>query len=284
MAVSTQDPVKLLQEVDQGSERPHVKILETPFPMGKEMTHSVPFSAEWTLVGLRMDDCSHVVAVLMDWVHPRWRREVDEVTVVQVATLDDGQALDALKKFRNQWTFRQGHGKSLILKVQVSAPRGVQVLHTLVDSGCEGSCIHCDVVKRLGLKTTQLTHPIPVFNADGQPNVGGLVREMVRLEMEVQGRWERSTFAVVELGAGELFLGYDWLHIANPFIDWQMGQVLFQHCVALDPDEEAESGLSGGHLELGFDGGLHGASPGKSHVNTLATPGQGRPPCSPKGS
>ena len=35
---------------------------------------------------------------------------------------------------------------------------------------------------------------------------------------------------VVNLGKHEIFLGFDWLKLHNPLIDWQKKTLLFAHC------------------------------------------------------
>jgi hypothetical protein len=67
--------------------------------------------------------------------------------------------------------------------------------------------------------------------------------EVVRLDIEVAGRPEHSTFAVVDLGGGEVFLGYDWLQEANPTIDWAAGRLIFKSEILysdLNPTQEEE--------------------------------------------
>ncbi|PFH47816.1 hypothetical protein AMATHDRAFT_131177, partial [Amanita thiersii Skay4041] len=40
----------------------------------------------------------------------------------------------------------------------------------LLDSGCMGSCINQEFIKKHWLNTTPLPHPIPVYNANGTKN------------------------------------------------------------------------------------------------------------------
>jgi hypothetical protein len=157
-------------------------------------------------------------------VHPQRRLELDEEAVTLIITSTDDEALEALEELCNRRTFQRGNGHSLTLPVLVEVDSWHHCLKGLVDSGCKGSCINCHVVERLGLKMKKLAQTIPVFNTDRQPNMGGPVTEAVRLNMEIAGWPEPSTFTVVDLSGGEVFLGHDWLQAANPAIDWAAGQ------------------------------------------------------------
>ena len=54
-------------------------------------------------------------------------------------------------------------------------------MKALIDSGCTGSCINENFVKKHGLNTTELPKSIPVFNADGSSNIAGRLTHMVQL-------------------------------------------------------------------------------------------------------
>ncbi|KIJ06068.1 hypothetical protein PAXINDRAFT_40836, partial [Paxillus involutus ATCC 200175] len=69
--------------------------------------------------------------------------------------------------------------------------------------------------------------PIPVYNADGTLNQGGMITHHVTLRMIIGHHSEQITFGVTDLGKGELFLGHEWLKCHNPSINWQMGSVKF---------------------------------------------------------
>jgi hypothetical protein len=195
--------------------------------------------------------------MLLKWVHPQRRLELDEEAIVLIATSTDDEALEALKELCNWRTFWWGNGHSLTLPVLVEADSHHH-LEGLVDSGCEGSCINWDVVKRLGLKTKKLTWTILVFNADGHPNTGGPVTEIMQLNIEVAGWPEWSILTVVDQGGGEIFLGHDWLQVANPAIDWAAGWLVFRRRVPyldlnLTQEDELMEEFGIGQLMLWID-------------------------------
>ena len=49
----------------------------------------------------------------------------------------------------------------------------------MMDTGCTGSCIHRDLVRRMELTMIPFDQPIAVFNADGTPNIGGSLTHYV---------------------------------------------------------------------------------------------------------
>ncbi|KIK80100.1 hypothetical protein PAXRUDRAFT_54534, partial [Paxillus rubicundulus Ve08.2h10] len=69
--------------------------------------------------------------------------------------------------------------------------------------------------------------PIPVYNAYGTLNQGGMITHYVMFCMTIGHHSEWLTFGVTNLGKGELFLGHEWLKHHNPSINWQTGSVKF---------------------------------------------------------
>ena len=103
-------------------------------------------------------------------------------------------------------------------------------IKALVDSGCMGSCINSEFVKRNNLNTKTLLRVIPVYNADGTLNIGGSLTEMIQVKIQVEDHFEIMDLGVSKLGNSDLFLGHDWLQYHNPEVDW-VGQTLtFTRC------------------------------------------------------
>src|SRR5499426_679218 len=100
----------------------------------------------------------------------------------------------------------------------------------LLDSGCEGSCIDTKFVKKHNLNVHKLPRPLPVYNADGTPNLDGCIEAFVALQLKIGSHIETIDFGVTNLGQGEIFLGHDWLKKNNPNIDWCKGLVEFSQC------------------------------------------------------
>jgi hypothetical protein len=60
---------------------------------------------------------------------------------------------------------------------------------------------------------------------DGTEKKAGVVTEACILEIEHQGLRKLHRFYVTDLGFGRVLLGYPWLSIFNPRIDWRVGTV-----------------------------------------------------------
>jgi len=133
----------------------------------------------------------------------------------------------------------------------------------LVDSGCTGSSIDSGFVKAKGLNAQPLPRPIPVYNADGTLNNGGLITHTITLRMTIGKHSERITLGVTNLGKSDLFLGHEWLHHHNPSIDWRSGSLKFNRCpfqcypthLLSEPEDESDpevvEGFPSGEVEKG---------------------------------
>jgi transposase InsO family protein len=100
----------------------------------------------------------------------------------------------------------------------------------LLDSGCTGSCIDKEFVRKNNIQTRKVPLPIPVYNADGSLNEGGPITEFVEMRMVIQDHTERIQFAVSSLGKTELFIGHEWLKKHNPNINWRTSTLTFDRC------------------------------------------------------
>jgi hypothetical protein len=143
------------------------------------------------------------------------------------------EAIEAIEELKDPRCFVRGtKGMKLELDANVVTldSRSEHKIRALLDSGCEGSCMDVKYVKEHNLFTKKLARPIPVLNADGQPNSEGPILECISLELRIELHWERIDFGVTNLGRGQIFLGHDWLKLHNPSIDWREGLVEFNRC------------------------------------------------------
>ena len=121
-------------------------------------------------------------------------------------------------------------------------------MKVLIDSGCTGSCINEEFMKRHWINLTPLPKLIPVFNADGSQNVGGKLTHIVQLRVNIGGHKEVMDFGVSNLGKSDIFLGHDWLQHHNPDVDWKKKVIQFNQClgschqeeIGEDPEQEME--------------------------------------------
>ncbi|KZT20549.1 hypothetical protein NEOLEDRAFT_1036753, partial [Neolentinus lepideus HHB14362 ss-1] len=71
---------------------------------------------------------------------------------------------------------------------------------TLIDSGATISCINQEYVKLYHLPIQRLAEIIPVFNADGTPNVVASMREFVAVKMKIGKHEEAIDLPITNLG------------------------------------------------------------------------------------
>ena len=81
------------------------------------------------------------------------------------------------------------------------------VLAALVDSGCTGSCIDVNVVRRFKIPAKRLTVPTLVYNADGTLNQLGRITDYVEIRTMIMDHSERMALAVTKLGNPETLDG-----------------------------------------------------------------------------
>ena len=101
---------------------------------------------------------------------------------------------------------RGTQGDEMDVKLQITT-LDTQKLHSvtaLLDTGCTGSSIDSNFVRRHGINTKKLYAPIPVYNADGSHNSGGPITEYVELHVKIQDHSERLMFAVTDLGKSQI--------------------------------------------------------------------------------
>jgi len=212
-----------------------------------------PYSAEW-ICGRIHEDPTLALRALKRWTHKKRYREVNDTLIRELSFLAPDQALEAIKELKEPKLFVRGtRGRKLSLKVGLATLGALEQYpaDALVDSGCEGSCIDIKYIRERNIPTRRLPRPIPVFNADGQPNQDGPIEEMVSLTLTINDHTERIDLGVTNLGRGQLFLGHDWLKFHNPSIDWQTGLLQFNRCptscgsirtrrVSIDDDDDED--------------------------------------------
>jgi Retroviral aspartyl protease len=194
---------------------------------------TTPGTAMWVAQRLAEAKKEEQKGILGLWAHPKRQAEVTEETVNAINDLSDEDAIEALKDLRKTRRFIRAVGKD-----QMSVPVHLQTLDdghilrviALLDSGCTGSCIDKEFVRKNNIQTKKVPLPIPVYNADGSLNEGGPITEFVEVRMVIQDHTERIHLAVSNLGKTELFIGHEWLKKHNPNIDWRTSTLTFDRC------------------------------------------------------
>ena len=196
-----------------------------------------PFSKQWVVARLK-DSPDEAIPILRNWSHNKRYREINKVTVDLINQLEESKAIEALDDLRQPHTFvrgSKGRKLSIISTITTLDTRKEHQAQTLIDCGCEGSCVHQRFVDKHRLNVKPLARPIPVFNADGTPNKDGPITGFVSLQVKIGEHVERIDFGVTNLGRGEIFLGFDWLSKHNPSIDWVGRTIKFDRCPSSCP-------------------------------------------------
>ncbi|SJL15094.1 uncharacterized protein ARMOST_18576 [Armillaria ostoyae] len=225
-----------------------------------------PFETEWTWRAIKdAKDESSARAILLNWIHKTRAEEVVDNLLEGLRSSERFRALewlDELRKPKRYLIRAQNSPQSLLIPVELETlerPITIQA-KALLDSGCTGSSIHHDVVKKYGIPVQKTASPIPVYNADGSRNKAGEITTYAELRLKIGGHSERIDLAVTDLGSKEIFLGHDWLVRHNPSINWATGSVTFTRCQCAgnrfvlpdaDPDDEWE--LEEGETILAID-------------------------------
>ncbi|SJL10209.1 uncharacterized protein ARMOST_13593 [Armillaria ostoyae] len=225
-----------------------------------------PFETEWTWRAIKdAKDESSARAILLNWIHKTRAEEVVDNLLEGLRSSERFRALewlDELRKPKRYFIRAQNSPQSLLIPVELETleHRITISAKALLDSGCTGSSIHRDVIKKYGIPVQKTASPIPVYNADGSRNKAGEITTYAELRLKIGGHSERIDLAVTDLGSKEIFLGHDWLVRHNPSINWATGSVTFTRCQCAgnrfvlpdaDPDDEWE--LEEGETILAVD-------------------------------
>uniref|UniRef100_A0A3Q2ZPZ1 ribonuclease H n=1 Tax=Kryptolebias marmoratus TaxID=37003 RepID=A0A3Q2ZPZ1_KRYMA len=102
-----------------------------------------------------------------------------------------------------------------LLNHQIKVP-----VRALINSGAEQSLISRDLVTRLQLKPTPLASPLPVLDISGQV-ITRITHKVAKLQFLVSGNHrQESDFLVFSAPNTQMILGFPWLQLHNPVINW----------------------------------------------------------------
>ncbi len=69
--------------------------------------------------------------------------------------------------------------------------------------------------------------PIPVYNANGTRNQGGVITKYTEIHLKIGDHAEQIDLAITELGDRQIFLGHNWLARHNPLVNWKTRKLIF---------------------------------------------------------
>ena len=120
---------------------------------------------------------------------------------------------------------------SLEIELETTDMQCTQHVQALLDSGTTRLFIDAAFVERHQLTTQPLTQPIPIYNINSTLNKAGSIWCVTECILCYCHHPKWAVFAITSLGNQDVILGYTWLHLHNPNIDWSIGEVKISWCL-----------------------------------------------------
>ena len=95
----------------------------------------------------------------------------------------------------------------------------------LIDSGATENFLDKATWERMGIGSHETAKPITVYNVDGSENSQGKITHYCWLRILYAGKQKLQRFYIASLGKESIILGYPFLYVFNPTIDWQQGKL-----------------------------------------------------------
>src|SRR5438046_1078259 len=92
----------------------------------------------------------------------------------------------------------------------------------LVDSGADENYIHWKLVRKLGLKLRRRKEPYILCRVEGKEtsyNKEMVTQETGPITLQLNKRYRKESFDIMELGDHQMLLGRRWLQKENPWIN-----------------------------------------------------------------
>ena len=110
-------------------------------------------------------------------------------------------------------------------QVKIVSDSNSLLVSVFIDSGADANLMNSSLVRRLGLRSFSLQHPLEVKAVDGTP-LGRITHrtQSVRLTFP-DSHTEMLSFHVFDSVAHHIILGHPWLRTHNPDFDWNNGRI-----------------------------------------------------------
>ena len=95
----------------------------------------------------------------------------------------------------------------------------------LIDSGATENFLDPRAVIKLRLPTEELQNPRNILNIDGTNNKAGQITRKCQLKVKLGNASQEMDFYVTNLGQDRIVLGYPFLRMFNPTINWSNGGI-----------------------------------------------------------
>jgi hypothetical protein len=111
------------------------------------------------------------------------------------------------------------------LKIKLVLSTTLKTEGALIDSGATENFLDPRAVVKLRLPTEELTSPRNILNIDGTNNKAGQITRKCRLKVKLGEISQEMDFFITDLGQDRIVLGYPFLRMFNPTINWSSGGV-----------------------------------------------------------
>ena len=119
---------------------------------------------------------------------------------------------------------------SLEMELVTTDTQCTQQVQALLDSSATRLFMDAMFVACHQLTIQPLSQPISVYNIDSTLNKAGSIWCVMECILCYCNYTEQAVFAITSLGKQDIILGYTWLHLHNPDIDWSTGEVKMSWC------------------------------------------------------
>jgi hypothetical protein len=116
---------------------------EEPTLPHRHLVGHTPFTTPWVVARLR-DSPSQATGILRSWSHKQRGAKINDQTISEINRLNTTIAIEAIEELRKPRVFIRGtKGTKLSFGTTIITldTRAEHKANTLLDSGCEGSCI-----------------------------------------------------------------------------------------------------------------------------------------------
>src|SRR5258708_23992026 len=120
--------------------------------------------------------------------------------------------------------------QSIKAKVRMYTSKVAAEARALIDSGATENFISPSFISQYSIPTHSLSKPKIVRNVDGTKNRNGSIEELVNFEIAYlklndQRKCKMQTFLILDLEEDAMILGYPFLQVTNPEINWTKGNI-----------------------------------------------------------
>ena len=121
------------------------------------------------------------------------------------------------------------------LKIKLVLSTTLKTKGALIDSGATENFLNPRTVVKLRLPTEELQNPRSILNIDGTNNKAGQITHKCRLKVKLGKSSQEMDFYITDLGQDWIVLGYPFLRMFNPTINWSNGGINHLSQITITP-------------------------------------------------